>query len=168
LPSEVGSAPSVAIVAAVAENGVIGVDNSLPWRLPSDLAHFKRLTVGNTVIVGRRTHESIGRPLPDRRTIVVTSRPVQGVETARTLVEAITRARTPVFLCGGAGIYAEGMALADTLHITLVHARPDGTVHFPPVDRSVFALSRVVPGVRTPRDQYDFTHETYVRIAERC
>jgi dihydrofolate reductase len=156
------------MIAAVAENGVIGAGNALPWRLPGDLAHFKRLTLGNTVVMGRRTHESIGRPLPGRRTIVVTRRPVEGMETAATLAEAIARAHTPVFLAGGAGVYREGMGLADTLHITRVHARPQGDVHFPPVDTAVFALSHVAPGQRTAGDEHDVTHETYVRIATRA
>jgi dihydrofolate reductase len=164
LPSEIAR-PPVAIIAAVAENGVIGRANALPWRLPSDLAHFRRLTIGNTIVVGRRTHESIGRPLPGRRTIVVASSPVEGMETAPSLAEAVARSERPVFLAGGAGIYEEGMALADTLHITRVHARPEGDTVFPPVDPAVFRLARAEPGVREARDECDFTYETFVRIA---
>lgn len=150
------------MIAAVAENGVIGRDGDLPWRLPSDLAHFKRLTLGNTLVIGRRTHESIGRPLPGRRTIVVTGRPLGGVETAPSLSEALARADTPVFLAGGARIYAEGMNFADTLHLTRVHARPEGDVVFPPIPPD-FRLARAEDGVRGERDEAAFTHETYVR-----
>jgi dihydrofolate reductase len=152
----------VGMIAAVAENGVIGRDGDLPWRLPSDLARFKGLTLGNTVVMGRRTHESIGRPLPGRRTIVVTSQAVAGMETASTLPEAIARALTPVFLAGGAGIYREGMAYADTLHITRVHARPEGDTFFPPIPPD-FHLSAAEPGMRSERDDAAFTYETYVR-----
>lgn len=150
------------MVAAVAENGVIGRDGALPWRLPSDLAHFKRLTLGNTVVMGRRTHASIGRPLPGRRTIVVTSRPIEGVETAACLADALAMARTPVFLAGGAGIYAEGMGLADVLHITRVHARPAGDTIFPEIDPA-FRLTSAEPGPTTRGDELPFTYETYVR-----
>lgn len=155
--------PPVAIIAAVARNGVIGRDGTLPWRLPGDLAHFKRLTLGNTLVVGRRTHESIGRALPGRRTIVLSSREVAGMERASSLEEAIARSQTPVFLAGGARVYEEGMALADALHITRVAACVPGDVVFPPIDRAQFHLDEVVPGARTARDEHAFTHETYLR-----
>jgi len=163
LPSDAAPARvPVAIVAAVGENGVIGRDGDLPWRLPGDLAHFRRLTLGNTLVMGRRTHRSIGRPLPGRRTIVVTSRPLAGVETAGSIAEALMMAKTPVFLAGGARIYAEGMAAANTLHITRVHARPAGDTRFPPIDPA-FRLVDASPGVRSERDEADFTHETWAR-----
>lgn len=151
----------VAIIAAVARNGVIGRGGALPWRLRSDLQHFRTLTIGNTVVIGRRTHESIGRPLPGRRTIVVTSRALGGVETAPGLAEAVARAHTPVFLAGGAGIYAEGLGFADTLHLTRVNAEPDGDVLFPAFAGFVLVASE--PGLRTELDDHDFTFETYRR-----
>lgn len=155
----------VAIIAAVAENGVIGRDNDLPWRISSDMAFFKKLTLGHTLVMGRRTYASIGRPLPGRRTIVVTSSPIAGlagdVETAAGLGEAIAMAHGPVFLAGGAGIYAEGLGMADTLHLTRVHAAPDGDTMFPAFDG--FVLAKSEPGVRGEKDAHDFTFETWVR-----
>lgn len=159
MPSE---RPPIAIIAAVAENGVIGRGGAMPWRLSSDLARFKRLTLGNTVVIGRRTHESIGRPLPGRRTIVVSSRPVEGMETAQSLEEAIARADTPVFLAGGARIYAEGLAFAETIHLTRVHARPEGDTFFPPIPPD-FRLVSSEPDVAGERDDVAFTYETFVR-----
>ena len=162
LPSDASRQP-VALIAAVAENGVIGRDGDLPWRLPSDLAHFKRLTLGNTIVMGRRTHDSIGRILPGRRTIVVTRHALAGVETAATLSEAIAVAATPVFLAGGAGIYAEGIAHAATLHITRVHAAPPGDVVFPPIPPD-FRCVQAEPGCPSDRDEAPFTFETYTRL----
>ena len=155
LPSE-----PVAIIAAVAQNGVIGRANALPWRLPSDLAHFKRLTLGQTLVIGRRTHESIGRTLPGRRTIVVTRAALPGVETAASLAEAIGRATTPVFLAGGASIYAEGMALAETLHITRVAAAPEGDTLFPDIP-AAFVRVAVEPCPRTQKDDHEIVFETW-------
>ena len=153
----------IALIVAVADNGIIGSGGTIPWRLPSDLAHFKRLTMGHTIVMGRRTHVSIGRALPGRRTIVVTSRPLESVETAATLDEAIGRAGRPVFLAGGARIYEEGLARADTLYLTRVHASPAGDVRLPNFNDGRFGLTAKVAGVRTARDEHDFTFETYQR-----
>ncbi len=157
------SDPDIALIVAAAENGVIGRDGQIPWRLSSDLKHFKALTLGHTVVIGRRTHESIGRPLPGRRTIVVTSRSIDGVETARSLAEAVRMAEGPVFLAGGEAIYREGMALADTIHLTRVHAAPEGDTRFPEIDEAAFTLADRQPGIRGPNDDHDFTYMTFRR-----
>ncbi|MCF3935466.1 dihydrofolate reductase [Acuticoccus sp. M5D2P5] len=159
----VGEGQPVTLIAAVAENGVIGRGLAIPWRVSSDLRRFKARTTGNTIIIGRRTHESIGKTLPGRRTIVVTRRPIDGVEAAKSLAEAIAMSTTPVFLAGGARIYAEGMALADGIEITRVHATPDGDVHFPPIDPERFRLVDIVPGEQGERDEFAFSFETYAR-----
>ncbi|WMS43308.1 dihydrofolate reductase [Acuticoccus sp. MNP-M23] len=155
---------NIALIVAAAENGVIGQNGQIPWRLSSDLKHFKALTLGHTVVIGRRTHESIGRPLPGRRTIVVTRAPLEGVETAQSLAEAVERAGRPVFLAGGEGIYTEGMALADTIHLTRVHAAPEGDTRFPDIDEAAFALAEERPGVRGPNDDHNFTYMTFRRL----
>lgn len=155
------SAATVDIVAAVAKNGVIGRDMDLPWRLPSDLAHFKRMTLGHTLIMGRRTFLSIGKPLPGRRTIVVTRTAIDGVACAGSLDEALERATGQVFLAGGARIYADGMARAQTLHLTRVHANVDGDTRFPPIEG--FVLSKVLPGEQGPKDEHAFSFETWER-----
>ncbi len=131
---------TVTVVAAVAANGVIGRDGALPWHLPEDLRHFKRLTKGHVLVMGRRTFDSIGRPLPDRTTIVATRQPAwsaDGVLTAGGVPEALARAAEideEVFVVGGFEIFREAMPVADRMVITAVDARPDGDTVFPPVD----------------------------------
>ncbi len=152
------------MVAAVARNGVIGRDGDLPWRIPSDLKHFKMLTLGRTVIMGRRTYEELGKPLPRRRNLVVTSRAIEGVETAPSLGAALALAEGPVALIGGTAIYAEGMAHADAIHITRVDAEPHGDTVFPPIDPAQFVLEDRARGERGPSDEYGFAYETYRRL----
>jgi dihydrofolate reductase len=133
---------TVTLVAAVGANGVIGVDGDLPWRLPDDLAHFKQLTLGHPMVMGRATFESIGRPLPGRTTIVITRNPdwsSPGVEVAHDLEEALAHAAAlddEVFLVGGGQVYAEGLqrGLVDLLCLTRVAQSPDGDTRFPRVD----------------------------------
>ncbi len=158
MPSEapadasVGKRPRVVLVAAVARNGVIGRDGDLPWRIPEDLKHFKALTVGGTLIMGRRTYDSIGRPLPGRRTIVVTRQSdwsADGAEVAFSLEEALALAGDvdDVFVVGGAEIYRQAMPFADVIELTEVDQNPDGDTHFPQPPAGAF--------VETRRDQRD-------------
>ena len=126
----------VSLIVAVAENGVIGARGALPWRLPDELAHFKRTTLGKPVLMGRRTYESIGRPLPGRANVVLSRDPKwtpHGVFVARDLDEAIgMHAAAPEqFVIGGASLYAEALPRADRIYLTRVHARPAGDVFFP-------------------------------------
>jgi dihydrofolate reductase len=136
----------LSIIAAVAQNDVIGRDNMLPWRLPSDLKRFKAITMGKPLVMGRKTYESIGRPLPGRTNIVVSRRaaPPPGVVAAASLAEALEAARRQaatdgvdeVFVIGGAALYREALPLADRLYITEVKAAPAGdVVFFPAIDR---------------------------------
>jgi dihydrofolate reductase len=133
---------TVTLVVAIGANGVIGVDRGLPWRLPEDLAHFKALTMGHPMVMGRTTFESIGRPLPGRTTIVVTRNPdwsAEGVEVAPTLEAALERAQElddEVFLVGGGQIYTAALeaGLVDQLCVTRVAASPDGDTRFPAID----------------------------------
>lgn len=129
------------LVAAVADNGVIGADGDIPWRLPADFAHFKALTLGHVLVMGRATYESIGRPLPGRTTIVLTRDPTwqaEGVlvaadlDTALRLAEAID---DEVFVVGGASVYAEALERADVQVLTEVHLSPDGDTRYPEFDR---------------------------------
>ena len=138
----------LSIIVAVADNGVIGRNGTLPWHLPDDLKHFKTLTLGKPIVMGRRTHESIGRALPGRRNLVVSRSAARGavvsaagadvslagaVEWVRSLEEAIERCVEAPEICviGGAALYASAMPLAHTLHLTRVHASPAGDVYFP-------------------------------------
>jgi dihydrofolate reductase len=129
------------LVVAVARNGVIGRDNTLPWRLPSDLAHFKRVTMGHPVVMGRRTYESIGKPLPGRKNIVVTRNRAfhaPGCTVVSSLDEAWHAAdgADEVSVIGGTTLFEETLPIADTIHLTEVEADVEGDTYFPPLDRS--------------------------------
>ncbi len=130
----------VVLVAARADNGVIGVRGDLPWRLPPDLAHFKRTTMGHVVVMGRKTYDSMGRPLPGRTNLVVTRQPgwgAEGVLTAGSLDEALETAADhegDVMVIGGGEIYRQALGRADVVELTEVHLFPAGDVHFPDLD----------------------------------
>jgi len=132
----------VVIVAAVGRNGVIGVDGRLPWKIPEDLARFKELTMGQALVMGRATFESIGRPLPGRDSIVLTRRPDwshEGVDVAGSLADALDIAASrgkDVFVVGGAEVYRAALDVADRLELTEVDAEPMGDTWFPAVDWS--------------------------------
>ena len=131
--------PELSLVAAVAENGVIGRGRAMPWHLPADLAHFKRVTLGKPIVMGRRTYEAIGRPLPGRRNIVVTRSPGfvgAGVESAAGLTEAIalTRDVEEIMVIGGGELYAAALPIACRIYLTRVHAAVAGDTHFPEFD----------------------------------
>jgi dihydrofolate reductase len=162
------SAPVVALIAAVARNGAIGARNGLPWRLPSDLKRFKALTMGKPLIMGRKTFQSIGRPLPGREIVVVTRDPgyaPEGVAVARDLDEALrigeARARASgsdeIVVAGGGEIYAQTIGRASRLHITEVDLAPEGDAYFPPIDRATWGEAAREIGARGPRDEADFT-----------
>lgn len=126
------------IVVAVARNGVIGRDGGLPWRLPADLRFFKRVTMGHHLIMGRKTWDSIGRPLPGRTMVVLTRDrrlEIPGVEVVHALPEALALARaageSEAFVIGGADVFALALPLADRLYLTRVHADVEGDVCFP-------------------------------------
>lgn len=129
--------PVVSLVVAVARNGVIGCDNDLPWRLPDDLKHFKAITLGKPVVMGRRTYESIGRPLPGRENRVVSRRPgfeAPGCRVFASLEEALAGPEPEVMVIGGGQIYAAALPLAQRLYLTEVDAEVDGDARFPEID----------------------------------
>ena len=138
--------PRLALIVAMARNRVIGKNGTLPWHLPEDLKHFKQTTLGHAIIMGRRTHESIGRPLPDRRNIVVTrdeNAAFSGCETASSLEEALQKARNTddcPFVIGGASLYEEALPRATELHITAIGHDVDGDTYFPEYELSEFEL----------------------------
>ena len=130
------------IVVATDLNNGIGINNTLPWHLPEDLAHFKRTTSGHAILMGRKTFESIGRPLPNRRNIVITRNATwqhEGVETAGSLQEAAALAgAAPAFIIGGAQVYADALPLVDRLIITRIDQRFDCDAFFPALDSGVW------------------------------
>ncbi len=159
----------VSLIAAMAENRVIGVNNTLPWRLPADLKHFRRVTTGHHVIMGRRNYESIGKPLPDRTNIVVTRNPdyrAPGCLVKHSLEDALAVAQDDpeIFVIGGAEIYRQALDRANRLYLTLVHARIQGDTYFPPFDEKHWretARERHEPDERNP---YACTFLVYDRI----
>jgi len=138
-------APRVVLVAAVARNGIIGADGKLPWHLPEDLKHFKQLTLNHPVLMGRRTWESLGRPLPGRKNIVITRRAgyeAPGASVAASLEDAIAlcAGEPEAFVIGGAEIYAAALPIADGLVLTEIQRDYAGDTHFPGWDRAAWRV----------------------------
>lgn len=170
--------PEVFLIAAVAKNGVIGSDNAMPWRLPSDLKQFKALTLGKPVVMGRKTFESLGRPLPGRANVVITRnsqfRP-EGVFLASDLNDGLAVAQDlaaqsasgAIAVIGGGEIYRQAMAIADRLEITEVDAEPEGDTVFPAIDPAVWREVARVPGLQGAKDSTAFTFVTYRRAHKR-
>ena len=165
----------IALVAAVARNGVIGRDNGLPWRLSSDLKRFKEVTIGKPLIVGRRNHEAIGRPLPGRQTVVMTrdrSFREAGVHVAHDLGDALGLAEAlaeemgadEIICAGGGEIYRLFMPKASRMRLTEVEAEPEGDILYPGYDpahwREIFNERHAAGG----RDDFAFTYRDLVRI----
>jgi dihydrofolate reductase len=165
---------AVVVLAAVAENGVIGRDNALPWRIKSDMARFRAVTMGKPVVMGRKTFLSIGKPLAGRTNIVVSRNSdftVPGVVVAANLDAALAVARgdalrrgaAAIVIIGGTDIFAQTMPFADRLDITLVHTRPAGDTCFPPIDPKVWHEVERREQPAGPRDDAGFANITYIR-----
>ncbi len=164
----------LAIIVAVAENGVIGKDNTMPWKLSEDMQHFKRITMGKPVVMGRKTYESIGTPLPGRANIVISRNPqfhAAGVEVVRSVDEALVVAgeiaerdgAEEVMVIGGAEIYAAAIPVADTLYITEVHARVDGDAVLCDIDWQFWREASREHRVATPPNPYEYSFVCYER-----
>jgi dihydrofolate reductase len=126
----------VKIIVATSKNRVIGDSNSLIWYLPADLKRFKELTTGNPIVMGRKTYESIGRPLPNRRNIIITrdvKYDVEGCEVVNSLEEALMICNNNCFIIGGGEIYKQSMSIADQIYLTLVHEDFEGDTEFPEI-----------------------------------
>ncbi len=138
------TSPRLALIAAVAANGVIGRDGTMPWHLSADLKYFKALTSGKRIVMGRRTWQAFPKPLPNREHVVVSSQDLQvpvGVRVVRSLADALAlpaHAESPVFVIGGNAMYREALPLADDLYLTEIDALVEGDTLFPPWDRSQF------------------------------
>jgi dihydrofolate reductase len=155
----------IALVVAVAENGVIGRQGQLPWRLPTDLKRFRRVTIGKPVIMGRKTYESIGKPLDGRDNIVVTRQPdfaPQGIYVVGSLEEAVALARTlaasrgadEIAVIGGADIFRAALPLADRVYLTIVHGTPQGDVLLDAFDMRLWRETAREPMQRGPGDEF--------------
>ena len=164
MPDMPMSEPKIVLVAAHARNGVIGRDGDMPWRLPSDLKHFKAATLGTPVIMGRKTFLSIGRPLPGRANIVISRSgfSAEGVETVASLEAALDLARShaaraganQVSVIGGGKIYALAISLADELLLTEVDADIEGDTVFPAIDSSLWQKVSLSDPVQTEKDSH--------------
>jgi len=163
----------LSLIAALGENRVIGVDNSMPWHLPGDFKYFKATTLGKPIIMGRKTWDSLGRPLPGRLNIVVTRQAdlkLEGAEVFTSLEAAVERAEqwateqgaSEVMLIGGAQLYAQGLAQADRLYLTRVALSPEGDAWFPEFDQARWQL---VSNVENPAvdDKPAYTFEVWER-----
>jgi dihydrofolate reductase len=162
------NSPQIALVVAVADNGVIGQDGKLPWRLPDDLKHFKEVTLGKPVLMGRRTFESIGRALPGRRNLVLTrsTEPISSeVEQVRSLGEALTLAASAPQLCviGGSAVYALTLPLAHCLYLTRVHGSMPGDRYFPLSDIAGWREIDRIEHAADARHEYAMSFLTLLR-----
>lgn len=166
----------VVIVVAVAENGVIGRSGQLPWRIPSDLKHFKSVTMGKPVVMGRKTYESIGKPLPGRTNIVLTHDKnwrAEGVLTGHTLEEVLQLANDDarrtgapeIAIIGGSALFEKMLPAADKIELSVVHASPEGDVFFPAYDKSAFKETRREGPIRGEKDDYAYSVVTLERTA---
>jgi dihydrofolate reductase len=166
--------PEIVFIVAVAENGAIGRDNDMPWRLKSDLQRFKALTLNKPVIMGRKTFLSISRPLPKRTNIVVTRdanfrgdgvtvAPSLDAAYETALGDALRRGAGEIMVIGGAEIFRQWMPRAARLEITEVHDRPEGDTFFPAIDASTWQEAARSRHTRTANDSADFSYATYIR-----
>lgn len=157
--------PKIALIVAMAKNHTIGINNTLPWRIPADLQHFKRLTLGHHILMGRKTFESIGKPLPQRTTVVITrdeNLHIEGCLMANSLEAAIAVCGEveEVFVVGGAEIYAQALASATTLYLTEIQQDVQGDASFPELNQGEWQeISREIHRQETPQLlTYHFIH----------
>ena len=161
----------LSIIAAVAQNNIIGKDNKLVWHMPADLRYFKNTTMGHTMIMGRKTFESFGKPLPGRRSIVVTRQKdwhYEGVEVTHSLEEAIELAPKDkeVFIVGGAEIYRQALPLCDKMYLTVIHHDFEGDTAFPAVDFNEWELVSDIRHTADEKNKYDYSFRQYIRKSE--
>lgn len=155
------------LVVASARNGVIGFEGRMPWHLPADLKHFKRVTLGHSVIMGRKTFEAIGKPLPGRINVVLSRDPelrIDGAETETSLEQALraaqARGETEVMVIGGGQIYVEALPLASRIWLTEVDASPEGDTYFPPLAEGEW--------IETERSEHSADENNNYNVSIRC
>jgi dihydrofolate reductase len=154
----------LAIIAAIARNRAIGKDGKLPWHISEDLKRFKRLTVGHAVLMGRKTYKSLGRSLPDRRNVVLSSTPIQGVEAYSSIPLALQalEGEERVYVIGGGQIYSQLLDRVDELYLTLVDQHVDGDTFFPPYEQLIGTRFKLVH-----REEHEgFAFVDYVRMVQ--
>jgi dihydrofolate reductase len=161
----------ISIIAAISTNNVIGRDGDLPWRMPTDLKRFKRLTMGHHLVVGRKTWNEVGRPLPGRIMVVITRDPgfvAEGATVVHSLDEALEVARddAEIFIAGGGEIYRQALAVADRMYLTRIHAIIEGDTRFPDFDESAWILVEREDHLADESNPYPFSFLTYQKEME--
>jgi dihydrofolate reductase len=168
----------LSLIVAAAENGVIGRGGAMPWTMPSDLRYFKRVTLGKPVIMGRKTFEAIGKPLPKRHNIVISrdrALVLDGCEVVPRLADAITRAEivaraagvSEVMVIGGGEIYAQSLPLANRVYLTRIHAQLEGDATFPALDPADWTIVERGPLPPDPKDQFQAEYLIFERIGAK-
>lgn len=155
----------IGLIVAFSKNRVIGINNQLPWNIPNDLKYFKKETMGKTIVMGRNTFESIGKPLPGRKNIVVTSNKdwsFDGVETIDS-IEKIRDYQEDIMIIGGAKLYEQTIHLVDRLYITKIEHEFEGDAFFPELDLNEWVKIRKEKGEKNDKNPYDYFFEIYER-----
>ncbi len=155
------------VIVAITDKFVIGAGGGMPWHLPADLSHFKKITSGNTIVMGRRTWESIGRALPNRKNVVVT-RQVDFVADGATVIHSLDDIQNidavgTVFVIGGGELYKNTIEIASRLHITRIHTDIEGDTFFPRFDESLWTCVESTPRPKDEQNPFDVTFETWSR-----
>ncbi|WP_453995627.1 dihydrofolate reductase [Bacillus nitroreducens] len=160
----------ISLLVAMDKNRLIGKDNDLPWRLPADLAYFKRVTMGHPIIMGRKTYDSIGRPLPGRENIIVTrdtSYKMEGCKVIHSIDEILKLNEEhdqELFVIGGAEIFKEILPYSDRLYITEIDEEFEGDTYFPAFDKSEWKVISEEKGVKDEKNPYDYTFMVYEKM----
>lgn len=164
--------PTLSIICAMDENRLIGNKNSLPWQLPADLAFFKKTTMNKPILMGRKTFESIGRPLPGRRNIIITRDPLiqyEGCDTTASIESALELVtdQPEVMLIGGASLYQQTIGMADRLYITQIHAKFEGDAWFPAIDPEQWIETWREDHLPDERNQYAYSFVNYYHKTDK-
>ena len=158
----------ITVIAAVAKNRALGKNNQLIWHLPADLKRFKQVTLGHHIIMGRKTFESLGKPLPNRTTIIITRNKdykQEGCIVVNSLSDAIEASKVDEnpYILGGAEIYKQALEIADKLDLTLVHHSFEADVFFPEIDSSIWRVKEKIDNKADEKNKYDYSFVTYIR-----
>lgn len=157
------------LIGCMAKNRVIGKDNKMPWHLPAELAYFKKVTTGHAVLMGRKTYESIGRPLPNRENIILTRDETYKAEGCTVInnINQVLGRTDEIFVIGGAELYNQFIDRADRLYVTLIDEEFEGDTFFPKIDEDIWHVASKTEGVRDEKNPYDFSFLIYERIVNR-
>ncbi|MDR4888608.1 dihydrofolate reductase [Fredinandcohnia sp. QZ13] len=162
----------ISLLLAMDKNQLIGKDNDLPWRLPADLAYFKRVTMGHPIIMGRKTYDSIGRPLPGRENIIVTrdtSYKAEGCKVIHSIDEIVKMSEETeqeLFVIGGAEIFKEILPYSDRLYITEIDEEFEGDTYFPAFDKAEWQVISKEKGIKDEKNPYEYTFLVYEKIPQ--